>query len=162
MSVQDDPRDQQPANGIQLLTWVLSDDRRTSRAIRLVLATAVWTAPPAVVIGVLIGLSGAGASLLISIAALVTMTVTIFVAVWMLRYQLRGEGRGGFRALLRTLTRRFRRGPGSTGTGRHALPNQWPNPPTAQWPGQWTTTGTGMRPVPAPPPMGNRPMTQAG
>jgi len=61
MRVHDDPRDQQPATGIQLLTWVLSDDRRTSRAIRLVLSTAVWTAPPAIVIGVLIGLSGAGA-----------------------------------------------------------------------------------------------------
>ena len=157
MPVQTDPRDQQPTNGIQLLAWVLSDDRRTSRAIRLVLSTAVWTAPPAIVIGVLIGLSGAGAGLLISVAALVTMTVTIGVAVWMLRFQLRGEGRGGFGLLVRRLSSRFRPGRGATGTGRHALPVQGPNYSTGQW-----TTSTRMRPVPVPPPMGSRPMTQAG
>ena len=144
-----------------MLTWVLSDDRRTSRAIRLVLSTAVWTAPPAIVIGVLIGLSGAGAGLLISVAALVTMTITIGVAVWMLRFQTRGERQGGFGPLLHRLRSRFQRGRGSTGTGRHALPNQWPGQSTGQWTtGQWST-GSRIRPVPAPP-MGTRPMTQTG
>jgi hypothetical protein len=133
--VQDDRRDAQPANGIPLPARVLSADRRSARAIRPILATAAWTTPAAVVVGVLIGVSGAGAGGLISGAALITMTIAIGAAGWMSRFQSHGERPFGIGGFLRLLTRRIRRSPVSAGTGRHALPTQWPAPappPTAQ------------------------------
>ncbi|HWC78743.1 MAG TPA: hypothetical protein VG756_02150 [Pseudonocardiaceae bacterium] len=118
-------REQAPTGAVQLLHWILTDDRRTARASKLLLAAAAWTAPPVLVIGLLIGLARGGAGLLISIAALLTMAATIGGAVWMLAYQQRrGTPEIGLVRLLVRRTRRVLRARAAYRaglTGRHSL-----------------------------------------
>lgn len=75
--VSDPPEDPVSRSGLQFLQWVLADDQRTARAIRLMSAAAVWTVPPVLVVGFIGGQTGWGVMSLVSSALAIGGTVGI-------------------------------------------------------------------------------------